>query len=200
MRCLEEKCSGKIVCLPPKCYYDLIDDCSISPSPLSARCNQYLDDPECDLYNAVLIFLPIQISGEPWRLMVSFHPEKMKYFELSHKYSEEYAEFLDEKNQKDLIAHIVFDFTVEHDECTRKGNEHTKFEELFKKMNALLECKKKKINAEDFSEEKILKDKSYRTLMKPYVSKGKSCSVSIVYEEFCFHYLSLSLSLSLYQV
>lgn len=129
MRCLEEKCSRKIVCLPPKCYYDLIDDCSISPSPLSARCNQYLDDPECDLYNAVLIFLPIQISGEPWRLMVSFHPEKMKDFELLHMASNEYMEFLDEKNQKDLIAHIIFDFTVEHDKCTKKGNKITKFEE-----------------------------------------------------------------------
>ena len=132
--------------------------------------------------------------------MVSFHPEKMKDFELLHMASNEYMEFLDEKNQKDLIAHIIFDFTVKHDKCTRKGNEHTKYEEklLFNKTNALLDCKNNRINAEDFGQEAILKEKSYSILMKSYVSKGKSCSVSLLYKEFCFHYLSLSLSLSLF--
>jgi len=148
MKWISKKFPTKIVTLPPKCYYDLMED-GLS-TDLSFDHIFDGDAARSKLTDVVIFFLPFKTSvGEPWRLMVSFHVNRMEQFQLLDSSSPEYKRFLHPENERDLTAHVIFDFSK------KKFNS----EKLTNQMNLLLDSQKEGCNFCDYKEDMVIGEK-----------------------------------------
>ena len=162
MEWMRKQFPTKIVTLPPKWYYDLMED-GLSTN-ISSDLIFNTDVAKSQMSDAVIIFLPFKTTvGEPWRLMVSFHPNRMEQFRKLDSSSLEYKKFFLREPDNHLTAHVVLDFS-----------KYQKFDsqKLIGRMNALLDSDKEGCNLCDYREERIVEEKRYNTMMGHFGCQG----------------------------
>ena len=144
-----KKYDKKIVFLPSECYEELIDSDPFKRGFL---------DQQLITSDTNLIFLPIKVVGEPWRIMVTFHPNVMSNFRKTTVNENSYTNFtkLGSGNDNELMsAHIVFE--LRNSEFSSKN--------LIQKMNQFLDCQFEDQKFLEYKDDGCKKDKRYGALM-----------------------------------